>query len=84
MLVADGYLFKLKARKWDFTTAFSPRCSRVGPATRFYDAGDRGREAEAPSGGFWNSNGQVKIDEFAIRKGGKQMAAEKAHVPKRA
>lgn len=29
------------------------------------------------AGGFWKSDGQMQVDQFILRKGGKQMAADK-------
>lgn len=70
------FLFKLKTRKWDFTTLFA----LVSKSARQLDFGTSVTadvNLQAPTGGFWNSTGQVQVDQFVIRKGGKQMAAEK-------
>lgn len=70
------FLFKLKAKKWDFTTAFS-LVSKSARQLDFNTQVSADVNLSAQNGGFWNSSGQVKIDEFMIRKGGKQMSAEK-------
>ncbi len=70
------FLFKLKTKKWDFTTAFS-LVSKSARQLDFNTQVSMDVNLQSPTGGFWNSNGQVKIDEFMIRKGGKQMSAEK-------
>ncbi len=70
------FAFNLKAKKWDFTTAFS-LVSKSARQLDFNTLVSGEIALQAPTGGFWNSSGQVKVDEFMIRKGGKQMAAEK-------
>ncbi len=70
------FLLKLKTRRWDFTTAFS-LVSKSARQLDFTTLVTADINLQATTGGFWNSNGQIKVDEFSIRKGGKQMGAEK-------
>lgn len=70
------FAFRLKARKWDFTTLFS-LVSRSARQLDFSTSVTMDMAVQSSSGGFWTSDGQMQIDQFIIRKGGKQMAAEK-------
>lgn len=70
------FLFDLKTKKWDFTTAFS-LVSKSARQLDFDSSVSMDLKLEAPSGGFWASSGDLSIDEFSVRKGGKQMIAEK-------
>lgn len=70
------FSFKLKTDKWDFTTAFS-LVSKSARQLDFTTSVSMDVNLQSAQGGFWASDGQMKIDEFVIRKGGKQMAAEK-------
>ncbi len=70
------FAFKLKARNWDFTTLFS-LVSRTARQLDFSTSVTMDMNVRSQSGGFWASDGQMQIDQFIIRKGGKQMAAEK-------
>lgn len=70
------FLMKLKANKWDFTSVFS----LVSKSARQMDFGTSVTGAvnlQAARGGFWASTGEVKIDEFSIRKGPKSMSSSK-------
>jgi hypothetical protein len=73
------FLFKLKTNRWDFTTAFS-LVSKSARQLDFNTQVSMDINLNSANGGFWNSNGQVKVDEFVIRKAGKQMSAEKPMV----
>jgi len=70
------FLLKLKAKKWDFTTLFS-LFSKSAQQMDFNTSVTMDMNLSAPTGGFWNSTGKAQISEFALRKGGKSMNAEK-------
>ena len=70
------FSFKLKARKWDFTSLFSV-VSKSARQIDFTTLVSMDVNLQSAQGGFWNSSGRVEIDEFKVRKGGKQLAAEK-------
>lgn len=70
------FLFKLKTRNWDFASTFS-FVSKSARQLDFTTGVNMDVNLHSPSGGFWNASGQVQIDQFIIRKAGKQMAAEK-------
>lgn len=69
------FLFKLKTRKWDFTSLFTVT-SKTARQLDFSTSVTMDASLQAPSGGFWASTGQVKINDFTIRKGAKSLVAE--------
>ncbi len=73
---AAPFLFKLKTKKWDFTTLFS-LISRSARQIDLNTSVSMDMRLQAPQGGFWASTGQVRLNEFVIRKGTKVMSAEK-------
>lgn len=70
------FLFRMKARNWDFTTLFS-MVSRSAKQLDFETAVSLNVNLHAPRGGFWAATGQAQVDEFVIRKGASRMAASK-------
>jgi len=70
------FLFKLKTNKWDFTTAFS-LLSKSARQIDFGSSVSMDVHLQSAKGGFWASDGLMRVDEFVIRKGGKMMSAEK-------
>lgn len=70
------FALKVKTKKWDFTNLFS-LVSRSARQIDFSTSLSMDVNLGAPAGGFWKSTGQAQIDEFVIRKGGKQMASDK-------
>ncbi len=70
------FLFRMKAKKWDFTSLFS-MVSRSAKQLDFETSVSMNVNLHAPRGGLWAATGQVQVDEFVIRKGTSRMAAEK-------
>jgi translocation and assembly module TamB len=73
---AAPFLFRAKAKQWDFTSLFS-MVSRSARQLDFSTSVTGEVNLQSPSGGFWASNGQVQINEFHLRKGTKSMSSEK-------
>ncbi|MGE4132464.1 MAG: translocation/assembly module TamB domain-containing protein [Bdellovibrionales bacterium] len=73
------FLFRAKTHSWDFTTLFS-LISKSARQLDFETSVSLSMNLQAPRGGLWASSGQIKVDEFKIRKGSTVMAAEKPMV----
>jgi len=70
------FLFRMKSKKWDFTTLFS-LVSRSAKQLDFDTSVTANINLQAPRGGLWASTGQIQVDEFVIRKGASTMASDK-------
>jgi translocation and assembly module TamB len=70
------FSLNVKTRKWDFTTLFS-LVSKSARQLDFATSLTSEIALKAEKGGFWKSTGKVQVDEFMLRKGGKQMANNK-------
>ncbi len=70
------FLFRMKAKQWDFTTLFS-MVSRSAKQLDFETAVSMNVNLHSPRGGLWAATGQMQVDEFMIRKGASRMAADK-------
>ncbi|MGE0525960.1 MAG: translocation/assembly module TamB domain-containing protein [Bdellovibrionales bacterium] len=70
------FLFKLKTHQWDFTNIFS-LVSQSARQLDFTTSVSMDVNIQSPTGGFWNSSGQVQVNQFVIRKGARSMSASK-------
>lgn len=70
------FLFRMKAKKWDFTTLFSV-VSRSAKQLDFDTSVSMNVNLQSPRGGLWAATGQVQVDEFTIRKAASVMSADK-------
>lgn len=70
------FLFRVKAKKWDFTNLFS-MVSRSAKQLDFETSVTMNVNLHSPKGGFWAASGQAQIEEFSVRKGASTMKAEK-------
>lgn len=66
------FFLRLGAKKWDFTSLFTA-ISKSAQQLDFSNSVSGSIQLSAPRGGFWASSGQVKIDEFILRKGAKSL-----------
>ncbi len=70
------FLFRMKAKKWDFTTLFS-MVSRSAKQLDFDTSVTMNVNLHSPKGGLWAATGQLQVDEFSIRKAASVMSADK-------